>query len=100
MRPIVLARLEKPRPVVVLTREAVVSRRSWVTIAPITSTVRGLGVEVPVGPRNGLDHDCIVNCDNIQTVHVDDLGKKIGYLLPDQEVLLARAIAHAFDLPG
>jgi mRNA interferase MazF len=36
--------------------------------APITSTIRGITSEVRVGPRNGLDHDCVVSCDNISTV--------------------------------
>jgi len=50
MRPIHSARLDKTRPVLVLTREVVRPHLSRVTVAPITSTVRGLSTEVPVGP--------------------------------------------------
>ena len=69
-----------------------------VTVAPITSTIRGLSTEVPVGPRNGLDHDSAISCDNIQTIPKLQLGRLIGYLHPDQEPTLAEAINLAFDL--
>lgn len=98
MHPIRLAKLDKSRPVLVLTREAVRSRLSGVTVAPITSTVRGLTTEVPVGPSNGLDHECVVNCDAIATIDAGRLGRLVGFLLPEQEVGLARAITLAFDL--
>lgn len=98
MRPIHLARLDKTRPVFVLTRELVRPYLTRVTVAPITSTVRGLSTEVPVGPRNGLDHDCVVSLDNIVTIPAASLGKRIGMLLVDQEQQLTRAILLAFDL--
>jgi mRNA interferase MazF len=69
-----------------------------VTVAPITSTVRGLSTEIPVGPANGLDHACVVSCDNIVTVPTSALGAQIGYLLPAQEAALTAAIHAAFDL--
>ena len=98
MRPIHLAELDKTRPVLVLTRELVRPRLRNVTVAPITSTIRGISTEVPVGTANGLDHDSVVSCDNIQTVPKDRLGRQIGYLGDDQEPELARAIQLAFDL--
>jgi mRNA interferase MazF len=69
-----------------------------VTVATITSTVRGLSCEVPVGPANGLDHDSVVSCDNILTVPTISLGRHIGYLLSAQEPELTAAIHAAFDL--
>ena len=98
MRPIHIARLDKPRPVVVLTRELIRPRLTNVTVAPITSTIRGLSTEVPVGPRNGLNHDSAISCDNIQTIPKIQLGRLIGYVHPDQEPTLAEAISLAFDL--
>jgi mRNA interferase MazF len=98
MRPIHLAQLDKARPVLVLTREAVRPYLTRVTVAPITSTVRGLSTEVPVGQRNGLDHESVVSCDNIVTVPAGALGWHLGYLLADQERGLAEAIQAAFDL--
>jgi mRNA interferase MazF len=98
VRPIHTARLDKTRPVVVLTRELVRPHMARVTVAPITSTVRGLSTEIPVGPANGLEHACVVSCDNIVTVPKSALGHQIGHLLPAQETALTAAIHAAFDL--
>jgi mRNA interferase MazF len=98
MRAIHLARLEKVRPVLVLTRDVVRPHLTSVTVAPITSTVRGLSTEVRVGVANGLDHDSVVSCDNITTIRVAQLLQPIGFLLPIQELVLTAAIAAAFDL--
>ena len=98
MRPIHVAHLDTSRPVVVLTRQTVRPHINRVTVAPITTTVRGLSTEVPVGAANGLDHDSVVSCDNIVTVPVDALGRQLGFLLPDQEPALSEAVRTAFDL--
>ncbi len=93
-----VARLDKIRPVLVLTRELVRPHLSRVTVAPITSTVRGLSTEVPVGRANGLDRDSVVSCDNILTVPVTAIGRQVGLLLEAQEAALTAAIHAAFDL--
>jgi mRNA interferase MazF len=98
VRPIHLAQLDKTRPVVVLTRELVRPHLARVTVAPVTSTVRGLSTEVPVGPANGLERACVISCDNIVTVPAAALGRQLGYLLPAQEAALTAAIRAAFDL--
>jgi mRNA interferase MazF len=98
VRPIYIARLDKTRPVVVLTRELVWPHLARVTVAPITTTVRGLSSEVLVGRANGLEHPCVISCDNIVTVPKTVLGRPIGYLLPAQEAALTAAIHAAFDL--
>ena len=98
MRPIHLARLDKTRPVVILTREAVRPHLRWVTVAPVTSQVRGLSTEVEVGPVNGLDQPSAISCDNVTTVPVSAIGRLVGYLSAAQESALARAISTAYDL--
>ncbi len=98
MRPIHLAELDKLRPVLVLTRELVRPHMARVTVAPITTTVRGLSTEVLVGRANGLDSSCVVSCDNIVTIPQITLGRQIGYFLPGQEAALTDAIRAAFDL--
>ena len=98
MRPIHLAQLDKERPVLILTRELVRPFLTRVTVAPITTTVRGLSTEVPVGAANGLDHEGVVSCDNVLTVPTSTLGPRIGYLQPAQEFALAESIRAAFDL--
>ncbi len=98
MRPIHVAHLDKARPVLVLTRELVIPHLRQVTVAPITTTVRGLSTEVPVSAANGIGHESVVSCDNIVTIDADALGERIGYLFPSQETLLTAAIHAAFDL--
>ena len=98
MRPIHVAKLDKQRPVLVLTRELARDALNNVTVAPITSTRRGLSTEVRVGVANGLDHDSVVSCDNVMTILKSELGPQIGWLLDNQENDLAEAILQAFDL--
>lgn len=98
MRPIVLVELDKVRPAVLLTREIAVPHLVHVSVAPITSRVRGIGSEVHVGPANGIDHAAVISCDNITTVPRDRIIRQIGSLLQDQERELAYAISHAYDL--
>jgi mRNA interferase MazF len=98
MRPIHIAQLDKARPVLVLTREIVRPHLNTVTVAPITSTIRGLSTEVPVGMANGLENPSVVACDHVTTVPKEALGSRIGLLLDDQEHALSDAIHAAFDL--
>lgn len=98
VREICLARLDTTRPVVVLTREAARAAMTKVTVAPITSTVKGLTSEVPVGPDNGLAQPSVVSLDNVVTIPANLLGRTVGFLTTDQEALLARAIVLAYDL--
>lgn len=98
MRPIQLAKLEKTRPVVVLTREAARGSMSRVTVAPVTTRIRGLDSEVPLGRHNGLHEACVISCDNLQTVPNAVLGRVVGYLFADDELALTRALIRAFDL--
>jgi mRNA interferase MazF len=98
MRPIHIAQLDKARPVLVLTRELVRPHLGTVTVAPITTTIRGLSTEVPVDAANGLESPSVVSCDNITTVPKTALGDQIGVLLDRQERALSEAIRAAFDL--
>jgi mRNA interferase MazF len=98
MRPIHLATLDKTRPVLILTREQVRPYHNSITVAPITSTIRGLSTEVPVGSANGIDHKSVVSCDNITTIPRSAIGRLLGYLHPNQEPDLAQAVAAAYEL--
>jgi mRNA interferase MazF len=98
VRPIHSAQLDKRRPVLVLTRELVRPHLTRVTVAPITTTIRGVSTEVPVSTANGLDAPGVVSCENIVTVPSSALGPQLGVLLPDQEQALTTAIHAAFDL--
>jgi mRNA interferase MazF len=98
MRPIHIAHLDKARPVLVLTRELVRPHLGTLTVAPVTTTIRGLSTEVHVDAANGLAGPSVVSCDNITTIPVGALGAQIGGLLDRQEPALTHAIGMAFDL--
>jgi mRNA interferase MazF len=98
MRPIHVAHLDQARPVLIMTREQVRPHLASVTVAPITTTIRGLSTEVPVDAANGLAERSVVSCDNVTTIPATALGAQIGLLLDPQEAILSAAIRAAFDL--
>lgn len=98
MRAIHRVRLDKVRPAVLLTREVALPFLIGVTVAPITSTIRGVAVEVPVGRQHGLDHDSVINCDNITTVPAEHVEGFLGFLSDADEQLLLKAVLAAFGL--
>ena len=71
---------DKKRPVVVLTRESAIGYLSTVTVAPITSTVRGVPSEVVLNEDDGMKKSCAVNLHNAITVSQDRLGKRVARL--------------------
>lgn len=71
---------DKKRPVVVLTRDSAVSYLSTVTVAPITSTIRGVPSEVLLKEDDGMKTPCAVNLHNAVTVSQDRLGKRVAQL--------------------
>ena len=69
----------KRRPVLVLTRTEVLDVRSLVTVAEVTSAIRGIGAEVAVDHlRLGLDRPSVINCDGLHTVTQASLTSLIG----------------------
>ena len=68
------------------------------TIAPVTTRIRGLPVEVELGPEDGLPHLSAVNLDDITTVRKSQLGRPITTLSDDKMVAVAQAIKFALDL--
>ena len=71
-------RPDKRRPVLVLTREEIIGHLTTVTVAPITTTVRGIASEVPVGAEVGLRHPSAVNLDHVATVPRAGLRSYVG----------------------
>ena len=71
----------KRRPVVILTRPEVIDVRELVTVAELTTTIRGLPVEVPVDEQEaGVSRMSVVNCDGLYTVRRSSLSNRAGKL--------------------
>ena len=90
-----LASPDRRRPVLVLTRDVMANRLHSVTVAPITSTIRGTPTEVRVGPMHGLKHESVVNLDHIHTVPRHDLRQWIGNLGPGPMFEVCQALNNA-----
>ena len=76
------ARPDKTRPVLVLTRNSALEYLSGVTVAPITSTIRGVPSEVVLNEDDGMKAPCAVNLHNAVTIARDDLGRRVAQLSP------------------
>ena len=71
---------DKQRPVLVLTRASAIGHLATVTVAPITSTVRGVPSEVILDAGDGMQGHCAVNLHNAVTVAQARLGRRISNL--------------------
>ena len=69
---------DKRRPVLVLSRQKALDHLHTAIVAPITSQVRGLPSEVPLGTSHGLKKPSVVNLDHIATVSKAELKKYVG----------------------
>ena len=89
---------DKKRPVLILTRDSVLEYLGEVTIAPITSTVRGIPSEVFLSKNDGMPRDCAINCDHLQTVSKGRIGSLIAFLPPAKMHEVGWAIRFALDV--
>jgi len=86
---------DKRRPVVILTRDAILDHLGEVTVAPITSTVRDIPTEVVLGPTDGMQRVCAVNLDHVQTVAKARVGSLITLLEPQRMTEIRAALLFA-----
>ena len=75
----------KRRPVLLLTRSEVLDVRALVTVAEISTSRRGLAVEVDFDHDAGIDQTSVINCDGLHTVAQDSLTGPLGRV--DEEVM-------------
>ena len=85
-------------PVVVLTRDTTIPVLTNVTVATVTSRVRGFVAEVSVGPDEGFGHDCVVNCHDLSTIPKRMLHHQRGRLGPASMRQLDDALRIALGL--
>lgn len=86
------------RPVVVLSRDAAISRLQRVIVAPCTTTIRGLASEVVLEPTDDpVPRTSAVNLDSIESVSVAILVDRIGRLSDDRMAQICAALEVAVD---
>jgi mRNA interferase MazF len=89
---------DKKRPVVILTRNSVLEYLGEVTVAPITSTIRDIPSEVLLSREDGMQNDCAINCDHIQTISKSNIGPLITTLSKKKIGEIRNAISFALNL--
>src|SRR3954462_15728130 len=91
---------DKRRPVLILTRNSAIPFLTGITVAPLTTTIRGIPSEVLLTPlEDGVPADCAVNVDNIQTIQKAGFGTYLTHLSLERmrEVRVAVEFALGFD---
>jgi mRNA interferase MazF len=84
------------RPVLVLTRDPVAERIERVVVAVLTRTSRGLVSELELTPdADGVPTACVVNFDNLHTVHRSALRRHVTTLSPARLAGACRALNDA-----
>ena len=86
------------RPVLILTRDDAVNQRSLLTVAPVTSTVRGIRSEVVLDERDNMTMRCAVNTDIMTTIPVISLDERITLLSDERMAEVKAAVIFALEL--
>jgi mRNA interferase MazF len=82
--------------VLILTRSEVIDVRQLITVAEITTHVRGLATEVSFDHRDaGLDHPSAINCDGLHTISQTTLTRRIGQVNDLTMNSVCRAVSYA-----
>lgn len=91
-------RPDKRRPAVLLTRNSALEFLGEVTVAPITSTIRGIPSEVLLAREDGMPRNCVINLDHVQTVSKRRIGALITRLPERRMREVGLALRFALDL--
>jgi mRNA interferase MazF len=87
------------RPVLLLSRDRAYAVRNAVTVAFLTTTIRGIAVEVRLTRADGVPKECVVNLDLINTIAKSHLSSRICVLSDVKLDEVAAALRFALDVP-
>lgn len=73
--------------------------RDRVTVADVTTRVRGLDAEVALGPADGLPRPCVVNLDSVATIRRSLLSSRVTTLGRARMAEVERALHLALGVP-
>jgi len=86
---------DKRRPVLIVTRSEAVAVLSWLVVAPVTRTVRGIPTEIELGPENGLPERCAASFDGLQPIRRSFLVDRVGRVADARRAICAALAALA-----
>jgi len=87
------------RPVVLLSRDEAYAVRNAATVAEVTTRVRSIPVEVPLGLEDGMPKHCAVNLDTLATIRKELLSERITRLSREKIEAIDTAIKFALGIP-
>jgi mRNA interferase MazF len=87
------------RPVLLLSRTAAYEYLDRVLVAEITTTIRNIPQEVPLGRREGLRQSSVANLDGVRLLDARLIGPRIGQLPVRRQREVKRALGYALDWP-
>lgn len=82
----------KRRPALVVSRNEAIPVLNNIVVAPVTSTIRRIPTNVPIGAAEGVDHDSVASFDNLASVPKSALTVRLGALAPHRRPELCRAL--------
>jgi mRNA interferase MazF len=86
----------KRRPVLVLTRPEVIEVRVLVTVAEVTTSIRGIAAEVEIDYEEaGLDRPSVINSDGLHTITKASLTTYAGSVNEETMERVCAAIGYA-----
>jgi mRNA interferase MazF len=86
------------RPVVLLSRDESYSIRELITVAPVTTRIRQIASEVPLGMEDGLPKPCVINLDTITTIAKASLREKLTTLSLEKQKAVESALHFALGM--
>jgi mRNA interferase MazF len=89
--------VDKRRPVLVVTRDAALPVLTWVVVAPLTRTIRGIPTEIPFGPEEGLETECVASFDNLDVTDRSLLVERIAPPSAGSRGRICRALSALAD---
>jgi mRNA interferase MazF len=87
------------RPVLLLSRDLAYEFLNSVLAVEITTTIRGIPQEVPLGRREGLTQRCVANFDSLHSVSRPALQQRLGVLPRSRVPEVKRALGYALGWP-
>jgi mRNA interferase MazF len=85
------------RPVLLLSRTPAYEYLIKVLVAEVTTTVRGIPQEVPLGKHEGLPRACVANLDALRSIEASFIGDRLGAVTPARHFEVKRALGYALD---
>jgi mRNA interferase MazF len=87
-----------PRPVLLLSRDEAYEVRAVVRVAALTTRIRGMPVEVQLGPDDGMPRACVVDLDALTTIPKDSLSEPLATLSPRRMSAVDSALRFSLGL--